>query len=130
MLFNCTTVEAVVLLSNKNPDIHINVKVEFGEGDGKIPVVLYEELNVVEELEYSYCSVMPERIESIKDVLRHFENGMRSIAADIVLAAISFELVWKICFSYGIGIRGEVTWQEGQGGTHLVILLKIPLRNF
>lgn len=52
MLFNCTTVETVVLLS-QNADTHINVKVEFGEGGGKIPVVLYDVLNVVEELEYS-----------------------------------------------------------------------------
>ncbi len=28
----------VVLLSHKNADTHINVNVEFGEGDGKIPV--------------------------------------------------------------------------------------------
>lgn len=31
-------VETVVLLSNKNADTHINVNVEFGEGDGKILV--------------------------------------------------------------------------------------------
>lgn len=31
-------VETVVLLSHKNADTHINVNVEFGEGDGKIPV--------------------------------------------------------------------------------------------
>jgi 23S rRNA (uracil1939-C5)-methyltransferase len=38
-LFSYTaTVEAVVLLSHKNADTHINVNVEFGEGDGKIPV--------------------------------------------------------------------------------------------
>ena len=32
------TVETVVLLSHKKPDGHINVKVEFGEGDGKVPL--------------------------------------------------------------------------------------------
>ena len=46
-LFPCTTdiygivsthVETVVLLSHKKPDGHINVKVEFGEGDGKVPL--------------------------------------------------------------------------------------------
>ncbi len=31
-------VEMVVLLSHKKADTHINVNVEFGEGDGKIPV--------------------------------------------------------------------------------------------
>ena len=31
-------VEAVVLLSYKTPDSHIHVKVEFGEGKGKIPI--------------------------------------------------------------------------------------------
>ena len=31
-------VETVVLLSHKKPDGHINVKVEFGEGEGKVPL--------------------------------------------------------------------------------------------
>ena len=35
---NETTVETVVLLSHKKPDGHINVKVEFGEGEGKVPL--------------------------------------------------------------------------------------------
>ena len=29
--------ETVVLLSHKKPDGHINVKVEFGEGEGRVP---------------------------------------------------------------------------------------------
>ena len=33
-----THVETVVLLSYKKPDGHINVKVEFGEGEGKVPL--------------------------------------------------------------------------------------------
>lgn len=33
-----TQVETVVLLSHKKPDSHINVKVEFGEGEGKVPL--------------------------------------------------------------------------------------------
>ena len=33
-----TTVETVVLLSHKKPYSVINVKVEFGEGEGKIPL--------------------------------------------------------------------------------------------
>ena len=32
------TVETVVLLSHKSPDSHIDVKVEFGEGKGKMPL--------------------------------------------------------------------------------------------
>ena len=31
-------VETVVLLSHKSPDSHINVTVEFGEGEGKVPL--------------------------------------------------------------------------------------------
>ena len=36
----CETVhvETVVLLSHKKPDSHINIKVEFGEGEGKVPL--------------------------------------------------------------------------------------------
>ena len=34
---NTVHVETVVLLSHKKPDGHINVKVEFGEGEGKVP---------------------------------------------------------------------------------------------
>ena len=30
--------ETVVLLSHKKPDSHINIKVEFGEGEGKVPL--------------------------------------------------------------------------------------------
>ena len=35
---NESTVETVVLLSHKKPDGHINVKVECGEGEGKVPL--------------------------------------------------------------------------------------------
>ena len=31
-------VESIVLLSHRFPDSHINVKVEFGEGEGKVPL--------------------------------------------------------------------------------------------
>lgn len=37
-LDNGNTVETIVLLSHKSPDSVINVKVEFGEGDGKVPL--------------------------------------------------------------------------------------------
>ena len=33
-----THVETVVMLSHKKPDSVINVKVEFGEGEGKVPL--------------------------------------------------------------------------------------------
>ncbi len=35
---NETSVETIVLLSHRSPDSHINVKVEFGEGEGKVPL--------------------------------------------------------------------------------------------
>lgn len=35
MFFKYNTIEIVVSLSHKNADTHINVNVEFGEGDGK-----------------------------------------------------------------------------------------------
>ena len=35
---NSWHVETVVLLFHKKPDGHINVKVEFGEGEGKVPL--------------------------------------------------------------------------------------------
>ena len=37
-LDNDTQNETVVLLSHKKPDGHINIKVEFGEGEGKVPL--------------------------------------------------------------------------------------------
>jgi len=36
--FRSSNDETVVLLSHKKPDGHINVKVEFGEGEGKVPL--------------------------------------------------------------------------------------------
>ena len=38
MFPNTYHVETVVLLSHKKPDGHINVKIEFGEGEGKVPL--------------------------------------------------------------------------------------------
>ena len=35
---NSEYVETVVLLSHKSPDSHINVKIGFGEGEGKVPL--------------------------------------------------------------------------------------------
>jgi|GEM_PF-1506279 len=35
---NVLSVETCILLSHKKPDSHINVKVEFGQGEGKVPI--------------------------------------------------------------------------------------------
>ena len=113
-------VETVVLLSHKKPDGHINVKVEFGEGEGKVPLdnivkraevykpkervtykmikeyieakygfkvhtayiaevkrslglPMYDASNAVEELKHPRKHPTAEKVEAIKDALRHFE---------------------------------------------------------
>lgn len=113
-------VETVVLLSHKKPDGHINVKVEFGEGEGKVPLdniakraeeykpkervtykmikeyieakygfkvhtayiaevkrdlglPMYDAPNAVEELKQSRKHPTAEKVEAIKDALKHFE---------------------------------------------------------
>ena len=113
-------VETVVLLSHKKPDGHINVKVEFGEGDGKVPLdniakraesykpkervtykmikeyieakygfkvhtayiaevkrdlglPMYDAPNAVEELKQPRKHPTVEKVEAIKDALKHFE---------------------------------------------------------
>ena len=115
-----THVETVVLLSHKKPDGHINVKVEFGEGEGKVPLdniakraeeykpkervtykmikeyieakygfkvhtayiaevkrdlglPMYDAPNAVEELKQPRKHPTPEKVEAIKDALKHFE---------------------------------------------------------
>ena len=117
---NESTVETVVLLSHKKPDGHINVKVEFGEGEGKVPLdniakraeeykpkervtykmikeyieakygfkvhtayiaevkrdlglPMYDAPNAVEELKQPRKHPTPEKVEAIKDALKHFE---------------------------------------------------------
>ena len=113
-------VETVVLLSHKKPDGHINVKVEFGEGQGKVPLdniakraeeykpkervtykmikeyieakygfkvhtayiaevkrdlglPMYDAPNAVEELKQPRKHPTAEKVEAIKDALKHFE---------------------------------------------------------
>ncbi len=57
-LENETTIETVVMLSHKKPDSVINVKVEFGEGEGKVPLD-----NIAKELfKNNLCRVMDEDI--------------------------------------------------------------------
>ena len=117
---NESTVETVVLLSHKKPDGHINVKVEFGEGEGKVPLdniakraesykpkervtykmikeyieakygfkvhtayiaevkrdlglPMYDAPNAVEELKQLRKHPTAEKVEAIKDALKHFE---------------------------------------------------------
>ena len=112
-------VETVVLLSHKKPDGHINVKVEFGEGEGKVPLddiaqraesykpkervtykmikeyieakygfkvhtayiaevkrdlglPMYDAPNAVEELKQPRKHPTAEKVEAIKDALKHF----------------------------------------------------------
>ena len=112
--------ETVVLLSHKKPDGHINVKVEFGEGEGKVPLdniakraesykpkervtykmmkeyieakygfkvhtaytaevkrdlglPMYGAPNAVEKLKQPRKHPTPEKVEAIKDALKHFE---------------------------------------------------------
>ena len=118
----CQTVhvETVVLLSHKKPDGHINVKVAFGEGEGKVPLdniakraeeykpkervtykmikeyieakygfkvhtayiaevkrdlglPMYDAPNAVEELKQPRKHPTAEKVEAIKDALKHFE---------------------------------------------------------
>ena len=118
----CQTVhvETQVLLSHKKPDGHINVKVEFGEGEGKVPLdniakraesykpkervtykmikeyieakygfkvhtayiaevkrdlglPMYDAPNAVEELKQPRKHPTAEKVEAIKDALKHFE---------------------------------------------------------
>ena len=113
-------VETVVLLSHKKPDGHINVKVEFGEDEGKVPLdniakraeeykpkervtykmikeyieakysfkvhtayiaevkrdlglPMYDAPNAVEELKQPRKHPTAEKVEAIKDALKHFE---------------------------------------------------------
>ena len=117
---NTVHVETVVMLSHKKPDSVINVKVEFGEGEGKVPLdniakraaaykpkervtykmikeyieakygfkvhtayiaevkrdlglPMYDAPNAVEELKQPRKHPTPEKVEAIKDALKHFE---------------------------------------------------------
>ena len=120
MFPNTVSVETVVLLSHKKPDGHINVKVEFGEDEGKVPLdniakraesykpkervtykmikeyieakygfkvhtayiaevkrdlglPMYDAPNAVEELKQPRKHPTAEKVEAIKDALKHFE---------------------------------------------------------
>ena len=93
-------VETVVLLSHKKPDGHINVKVEFGkervtykmikeyieakygfkvhtayiaEVKRDLGLPMYDAPNAVEELKQPRKHPTVEKVEAIKDALKHFE---------------------------------------------------------
>lgn len=113
------TVESIVLLSHKSPDSHIDVKVEFGEGEEKVPLdkiaerakqyqpaprvtykmiqeyieekygfkvhtayiaevkrnlglSMYDAPNMVEESKQPRRHPTAEKVEAIKDALKHF----------------------------------------------------------
>ena len=82
-LFPCTVdiqaivsfhVETVVLLSHKKPDGHINVKVEFGEGEGKVPLDnIAKRAESYKPKERVTYKMIKEYIEAINDALKHFE---------------------------------------------------------
>ena len=119
-LDNGEHVETVVMLSHKKPDSVINVKVEFGEGEGKVPLdniakraeaykpkervtykmikeyieakygfkvhtayiaevkrelglPMYDAPNAVEELKQPRKHPTAEKVEAIKDALKHFK---------------------------------------------------------
>ena len=90
-------VESIVLLSHKSPDSHIDVKVEFGEGEEKVPLdkiaerakqyqpaprVTYKMIQEYIEEKYGFkvhtALKQPrrhptaEKVEAIKDALKHF----------------------------------------------------------
>ena len=87
MFPNTVSVETVVLLSHKKPDGHINVKVEFGDGEGKVPLdniakraesykpkerVTYKMIKEYIEAKYGF-KVHTAYIAEVKDALKHFE---------------------------------------------------------
>ena len=61
-------VESIVLLSHKSPDSVINVKVEFGEGEGKVP------LEAIAERAKEY---QPKRKVTYKLILEYVEKKIR-----------------------------------------------------
>ena len=46
--------ETVVMLSHKKPDSVINVKVEFGEGEGKVPLDIREQRKALISLDVDF----------------------------------------------------------------------------
>ncbi|MCI8599326.1 MAG: hypothetical protein HFJ10_12965 [Lachnospiraceae bacterium] len=62
---NDNHVETVVLLSHKPPDSHINVKIEFRDSEGKVP------LDAIAERAKKHPP--KEKVEAIKDALKYFE---------------------------------------------------------
>ena len=93
------SVETVVLLSRKKPDGHINVKVEFGEGEGKVPLdniakraesykpkerVTYKMIKEYIEAKYGFKV----HTAYIAEVKRDFQIGMLQRYGEAIVAAI------------------------------------------
>ena len=72
-------VETVVLLSHKKPDGHINVKVEFGEGEGKVPLdniaKRAEEYKPKERVTYKMIKEYIERKIRLQGTYRIYRRG-------------------------------------------------------
>ena len=79
-------VETVVLLSHKKPDGHINVKVEFGEGEGKVPLdniaKRAEEYKPKERVTYK---MIKEYIRSKNTALQNFAAYIAEVKRDLGL---------------------------------------------
>ena len=77
-IFVTLHVETVVMLSHKKPDNIINVKVEFGEGEGKVPLdnigKRAEAYKLKDRVTYKPRKhPTAEKVEAIRDALKHFE---------------------------------------------------------
>ena len=82
---NASSVETIVLLSHKSSDSHINAKVEFGEGDGKVP------LDAIAELAWKY---QPKQKVTYKMIQEYIEKkyGFKVHAAYIAEVKRALEL--------------------------------------
>ena len=81
---NIVHVETVVLLSHKKPDGHINVKVEFGEGEGKVPLdniaKRAEEYKPKERVTYKmikeYIEAKPDKDDTLLGEMKELDGGV------------------------------------------------------
>ena len=69
-----TNVETEVLLSREtNPlTVEVRMKVETGEVKRMVGLDMHKAPNAVEQRKHEYHSCPPEKVEAIKDALRHF----------------------------------------------------------
>ena len=74
-----THVETIVLLSHKSPDSVINVKVEFGKGKGKVPLVEDVCSRTVSEAELSHLLDYLLDLACDEKILELYKRVCRSI---------------------------------------------------